>query len=220
MKPRALTVAALALALAGLALCLVSCFDQPPEMRSPIRQGWVPQDRVDACLATMMKAPMPVYYHMPIDEAVDIVGPPQGELTDMTTLRKFPRTDGARAYYWFRGDATLYIVYGRRSRLVENVIVADEDTQMGVQVLLTRREILSARLTIGMNVTDVYRIMGRPDRIEEITKNDGRTVDRFWYDPDGPIGSTILVEIDQASLEVTYVSSALQEEPGPPTDLE
>jgi len=168
----------------------------------------------------MMDAPMPVHYHMPIDEAVTILGPPHGGLKDMVTLRKFPRTDGARAYYWHRREATLYIVYDRRSRLVENMIVADDETQMGVQVLLTRREILSARIAPGMNVTDIYRIMGRPDRIDETTASDGRVVDRFWYNPDGPMASVILIEIDQDSLEVTYVSTSPREETGPPPDLE
>lgn len=220
MKPRALTAVVLAPALACLALCLVSCVERPPEIRPPIQQGWVPQDRVDACLAPMMDAPMPVYYNMPIDEATAILGPPHGELKDMVTLRKFPRTEGRRAYYWHQREATLYVVYDRGSRLVENMIVADDETQTGVQVLLTRREILSARVALGMNVTDVYRIMGRPDRIDEAAAGTGRAVDRFWYNPDGPMASVILIEIDQDSLEVVYVSSAPQEETGPPADFD
>jgi hypothetical protein len=214
MKPHGLA----ALAVAGLALCLASCAERAPQFRPPIRQGWVPDDRVDACLAPMMDAPMPVYYHMPLDEAVAILGPPHGELKEMFPLREFPRTKGAGAYLWHQREATLYLVYDRRARLVENMIVVDDETNMGVEILLTRREILSTRVAPGMNVTDVYRIMGRPDRIDETTARGGHIADRFWYDPDGPMAPVMYIEIDRDSLQVTYVSTAPQEETGPPDD--
>jgi hypothetical protein len=220
MKTRALTALAPAGLVLGVALCLASCAERASGVRPPLQQGWVPQDRIDACLAPMMTAPMPVHYHMPVDEAVTILGPPHGELRETLVLRKFPRTEGARAYYWHRRDATLYVVYDRRSRLVENMIVADDTTDMGVEILLTRREILSARVALDMNVTEVYRIMGKPDRIDQSTARDGRAVDRFWYDSDGPMTPGVFIEIDRATFEVTYVSTALQEETGPPPDLE
>ncbi len=198
----------------------VSCTARREALKLPVQQGWVPDDRVQACLGPMLRAPMPVHYLMPLDEALDVLGQPHGELKDLMFLRSFPQTDGARAYFWHAGASTLYLVYDRKSRLVRTLIVVDDVTNMGTEILLTRREILSARVKPGMGVGEVYRIMGKPDRIEVSRTQRGALIDRFWYDPPQEVAPPIRIEIDRATLTVIYVSTAPTAETGPPPDNE
>lgn len=217
MKPRRIVMAVL---LSAMAATVASCSARGPRPRPPVPQGWVPWDRVRACLGDMMRAPMPVHYQMPLDEALEMLGPPHGELKDMFILRRFARTGNARAYYWHRRDATLYLVYGRSSKLVENLIVVDDITNVGTEVLLAREEILSTRIKPGMGAHEVYRIMGGPDSIETWQASDGAVIDRFWYKPPDRIAPPVYIDVDRATLEVVFVSTAPQEETGPPPDLE
>ena len=198
----------------------VSCTARREAPKLPVQQGWVPEDRVQACLGPMLRAPMPVHYLMPVDEALEVLGQPHGELKDLLFLRNFPRTKGARAYCWHAGASTLYLVYERKSRLVRTLIVVDDVTNMGTEILLTRDEILSARIKPGMGVGEVYRIMGKPDRIEVSRTQGGDIIDRFWYDPPQEVAPPVYIEIDRATLTVIYVSTAPTAETGPPLDLE
>ncbi len=209
-----------AMLLGVMAAALVSCTWREPAPRPPVPQGWVAWDRVQACLGDMMRAAMPVHYLMPVDEALEVLGEPHGELRDLFILRKFARTRRARAYYWHSHEATLYLVYGRRSRLVENLIVVDDVTNMGTEVLLTREEILSTRIKPGMGVDQVFKIMGEPDRIEEPWAADAGKIDRFWYEPAGKVAPPVCIDIDRTTLKVLFVSTAPREEMGPPPDLE
>ena len=198
----------------------VSCTARREAPRLPVQQGWVPEDRVQACLGPMLQAPMPVHYLMPVEEALDVLGQPHGELKELLFLRKFPRTQGARAYFWHARASTLYLAYDRKSRLVRTLVVVDDVSNTGVEILLTRQEILSARIKLGMGVDEVYRIMGRPDRIEASLTQSGGMIDRFWYDPPSDVASPIYIEIDRATLEVIYISTAPTLEMGPPPDVE
>jgi hypothetical protein len=217
MKPRRILTAIL---LSAVAVAAASCMARRQQPRPPVPQGWVPWDRVQACLGNMMRAPMPVHYHMPLDDALKVLGPPHGELKDLFVLRRFARTDRARAYYWHARDATLYLIYRRSSRLVENLIVVDDITNMGTEVLLTRAEILSARIKPGMGAHQVYEIMGKPDSIETWHASDGAVIDRFWYQSPDEIAPPVYIDVDRAATEVIAVSTAPQEETGPPSDLE
>jgi outer membrane protein assembly factor BamE (lipoprotein component of BamABCDE complex) len=217
MKPRRIIMAVL---LSAAAAAVASCTARRSEPRSPVPQGWVPWDRVQACLSPMTRAPMPVYYQMPVDEALEALGPPHGELKDLFILRTFDRTRNARAYYWHARDATLYLVYGRSKGLVENLIVVDDVTNMGTEVLLTREEVLSTRIKPGMGAHEVYEIMGEPDSIETWHASDGAVIDRFWYEPPGEIAAPIYIDVDRGALKVVAVSTAPQEETGPPPDPE
>ena len=99
----------------------------------------------------MMRAPMPVYYLMPLDEALAVLGEPHREQKDMWVLRAFARTEGGRAYAWYCREATLYLVFRRRSKEVVNLIVVDDVTNMGQEFMLTREELLSARIWPDMH---------------------------------------------------------------------
>lgn len=198
----------------------VSCTGRREAPKLPVQQGWVPADRVEACLGSMLHAPMPVHYLMPLDEALEVLGRPHGTLKDLQFLRNFPRTKGTRAYCWHAGASTLYLVYDRTSRLVQTLIVVDDVSNMGVEILLTREEILSARIKPGMSVGEVYRIMGKPDRIEVSQTERREPIDRFWYEPPPDLAPPIYIEIDRATLKVIYVSTAPTPETGPPPDGE
>ncbi len=206
--------------LGGLVAAVVSCtFDEAPPKR-PVPQGWVSWDTVQECLGGMARAPMPVHYLMPVDEALAVLGEPHGELRDMFTLREFSRVAGARAYYWHFRRSTLYVVVGRRNKLVENMIVVDDVTNAGQEVILTREEILSARIEPGMGVDEVYTIMGRPDRIDGPRVTGLETIDRFWYEPAGTIAPPVSIDVDRTTFKVVGVSTAPVEEMGPPPDVE
>lgn len=198
----------------------VSCMAPREEPRLPVQQGWVPEDRVQACLGSMLHAPMPVHHLMPVDEALEVLGEPHGEVKNLLFLRNFPRTQGGRAYYWYARASTLYLVYDPKSRLVRSLIVVDDVSNTGVEILLTREEILSAQVKPGMGADEVYRIMGKPSRIEASRTQGGDIIDRFWYDPPHDVASPIYIEIDRATLTVVYVSTSPTAEMGPPPDLE
>jgi hypothetical protein len=217
MKPRRILTAVLLVAAAAAA---ASCTARRQHARPRVPQGWVPWDRVQACLGDMMRAPTPVHYQMPVDDALKVLGPPHGELKDLFVLRDFARTRNARAYYWHARDATLYLVYRRSSRLVENLIVVDDITNMGTEVLLTRAEVLSTRIKPGMGAHKVYEIMGPPDSIETWHASDGAVIDRFWYESPDEIAPPVYIDVDRAAVNVIAVSTAPQEETGPPSDLE
>jgi len=210
--PRVLSAALCTAALATLASCT---WHEPPPTPS-VPRGHVSWERIQECLSAMMRAPMPVHYMMPVGEAVKVLGEPHGQLTEMRVLKAFAPARGARAYFWHFHRATLYIVFDRKARLVENVIVVDDMTHMGTEMLLTREEILSARLKVGMTAADVYRIMGKPDRIETLYVGDKKRADRFWYEPAGKFAAPICIDIDLATLEVIFVSTAPMEDTGPP----
>ena len=203
------------------AAMLTSCTTTPPPPPRPlVQQGAVPDDRVSESLGRMLRAPMPVYYKMPLAEALDVLGPPVGELRDMIILRRFGRIEAARAYYWPTRSTTLYLVFDRRDKLVRNLIVVDDATNVGAEVLLTREEILSLRVKPGMSAGQVLKIMGAPDRVESAQAVEGGRVDRLFYDPDDEVAPAVIIEIDRDTLTVIYVSTAPYEELGPPPDTE
>jgi hypothetical protein len=204
----------------GLVVAVVSCtFDEPPP-KPPVPRGWVSWDTIQECLGAMARAPMPVHYLMPVDEAFRALGEPHGELKEMFVLRQFSRVEGARAYYWHFRESTLYVVVGRRSGLVENMVVVDDVTNVGQEVILTREEILSARIKPGMGVGEVYKIMGRPDRIDGPRVTGLETIDRFWYESPGKVAPPVSIDIDRTTFKVVAVSTAPVEEMGPPPDAE
>jgi len=206
--------------LGGIVAALGSCVWREAPPRPPVMQGWVSEDRVRECLSGMMRAPMPVYYLMPLDEALAVLGEPHREQKELSVLRAFARTEGARAYAWYYHEATLYLVFSRRGKKVVNLIVVDDVTNMGQEVMLTREEILSAHIRPGMGVDRVYKIMGVPDRVEELRIGRDEEIDRFWYESGSEIASPVFIDIDRERLTVVSVSTAPEEETGPPPDLE
>ncbi|MBN1917883.1 MAG: hypothetical protein JW889_08245 [Verrucomicrobia bacterium] len=204
----------------AVAVLLTSCMSTSPPPRPLVRPGPVPDDRVDEGLARTVRAGTPIYYGMPIDEAIEILGPPHGELGDMVILRRFNRTKGARAAYWQTRSTTLYVVYDRRAKLVQNVIVVEDDTNIGIEVLVTRAEVFSLRITPGMSVAEALRIMGPPTRFEEARTAEGGSVDRLLYEPEESIGPAVIIEVDRQTFEVLRVSTAPGDELGPPPGFE
>jgi hypothetical protein len=200
--------------LAGLALA--SCTFRRPEPVRPVPRGWVAWDRVQECLGDMMRAPMPVHYLMPLDEALDVLGPPDGQVKDMFLLKDFAPPKDFGAYRWSFRNATLYVVYARRSRLVETLVVVDEDTMVGQEVILTREEILSARVKAGMGAHQLYEIMGEPDRVEALRGGGDEQIDRFWYEPAGKKAPPVYIDVDRTTLKVVFVSTAAAVDTGPP----
>jgi len=207
----------IAVLLAGTVL--VSCTFRRPEPTPPVPRGWVAWDRVQECLGDMMRAPMPVHYLMPLDEALDVLGPPHGQVKDMFILKDFAPPKGFGAYYWRHRSATLYLIFARKSRLVEALVVVDDVTMVGQEIVLTREEILSARIKPGMGAHRVYEIMGEPDRIEGLRVGGDEKVDRFWYEPAGKKALPVYIDVDRTTLKVILVSTAPPEEMGPP-DIE
>jgi hypothetical protein len=214
--PRVLTTALIGAMAAGLTACQWG--ESTP--RRPVPRGWVAWDLVQDCLGESMRAPMPVHYRMPLDDALAVLGPPQGELKDVSVLRDFPRTDRARAYYWQFSRATLYLVFESRTKAVLNMIVVDDATNMGQDIMPTREEILSLRVKPGMGADEVYRIMGPPDRVERFRESGYENVDRFCYEPEGEIASPIFIDINPETLTVIGVSTAPKPETGPPPGFE
>jgi len=208
------------LLLGVMAVALGACTLREPPPKPAVPRGWVAWDRVEACVGEMMRAPMPVHYMMPVDEAFKVLGEPHGELRDTSALKAFARTEKARAYYWHSREATLYLVVARREKAVVNMIVVDDVTNMGQEVMLTREEILSARVRVGMGADQVYKIMGAPDRVESMRTGADEEIDRFWYEPADKIAPPVFIDIDRKTLTVVAVSTAPMEEMGPPPDLE
>jgi len=209
-----------ALLLGVMVVALGACTLREPPPKRAVPRGWVAWDRMEACVGKMMMAPMPVHYLMPVEEALEVLGEPHGELRDISALKVFSRTEGSRAYYWHSREATLYLVVNRRSKAVVNMVVVDDVTNVGQEVMLTREEILSARVRAGMGVDKVYKIMGAPDRVETVRGGGGEEIDRFWYDPPDRITPPVFIDVDRETLTVVSVSTAPKEEMGPPPDLE
>lgn len=217
---RIVVIATAVAACAGVAAALLTSCGTPPAPRPLVQPGAVPADRVDEGLGRTIRAGTPVYYRMPIDEALAILGPPHGELRDMVILRRFERTKGARAYYWQTPSTTLYVLFDRRADLVQNVIVVEDDTNVGTEVLVTRAEVLSLRITPGMGVGEVLKIMGPPTRFEKARMAEGGPVDRLIYEPTDDVAPGVIIEVDHEKLEVIHVSTAPREELGPPAGSE
>ena len=209
-----------ALLLGVMAVALGACTLHEPPPKRAVPRGWVAWDRMEACVGEMMRAPMPVHYLMPVEEALEVLGEPHGQLRDVSALKAFARTEGSRVYYWHSREATLYLVVGRRGKAVVNMIVVDDVTNVGQEVMLTREEILSARIRAGMGVDQVYRVMGAPDRVENVRGAGGEEIDRFWYDPADRITPPVFIDVDRKTLTVVSVSTAPREKTGPPPDLE
>jgi hypothetical protein len=204
--------------LAGLALA--SCGFRELESVQPVPRGWVAWDRVQECLGDMMRAPMPVHYRMPLDEALNVLGRPDGEVKDMFVLKDFVPPAGFGAYRWSFRKATLYLIYSRRAKLVETLVVVDEQTRVGQEVILTREEILSTRVKPGMGAHEVYEIMGEPDRVEAVRGGGDEQIDRFWYEPEGKKAPPVYIDVDRTTLKVIFVSTAATGETGPPPEGE
>jgi hypothetical protein len=202
--------------LAGLVLA--SCGFRRPESVLPVPRGWVAWDRVQECLGGMMLAPMPVHYLMPVSDALDVLGRPDGEVKDMFLLKDFVPPRGFGAYRWSFRHATLYLIYSRRTRLVETLVVVDAETGAGQEVVLTREEILSTRVKPGMGIRELYAIMGEPDRVEEVRGGGNQPIDRFWYEPAGKKAPPVYIDVDRKTFKVVFVSTAAAEETGPPSE--
>jgi hypothetical protein len=200
---------------AGAAALLTSCGTPPPPPRPVVQPGVVPNDLVTESLGRTIRAATPVYYTMPIDDALAVLGPPQGELRDLVILRRFARTRGARAYYWQTRSTTLYVVFDRRAKLVLNVVVVDDSTDSGTEVLVTREEVLSMQIKPGMSVGHVLRVMGPPTRFEEERRADGRQIDRLVYESADDIAPPVTIDVDHDALTVISVSTVPTEPLGP-----